>query len=68
MSYVEDLMMEARMLFGKAKSVDDLDAKETYLINAYHIAMNAREHGEYYADSLMRDIKSYAERNGIYFN
>ena len=67
MSYVEDLMKEARKLYEKAKEVDDMDAKEKYLINAYHTAMGAKEHGESSAPALMRDIKSYAERNGIFF-
>ena len=33
MSYVDDLMVEARMLYEKAKTVDDMDAKESYLKN-----------------------------------
>lgn len=66
MSYVDDLLARARDAFEKAKVVDDFSAKESYLFNAYHLAMNAREHGSYDAEILMRTIKTYAELNGIY--
>lgn len=65
MSYAEELMYRADDLFDKAKAANDMKAKKSYLINAYHIAMNAEECGEHDATILMRDIKKYADLKGI---